>query len=144
MLNWFEELISGIAEMDRQHRLIISSINEIYAACDKNESKEKLLDLINNFDGYINKHFETEEKYAELYNFPKLAELKSEHEFFKNLYLHLRYHSHYYDVSSGTYTYVYTYVIHLTKTLEEWLIVHLNTIDKELIDYLKSKIIKDI
>lgn len=143
MLKWSKELFSGIEDIDKQHRLIIICVRDILSACGKNEPNEKILKLINSFDSYVNEHFETEEKYAEFYNFPKIEQLKKEHELFKQLYLNLRYHYHYYNVSSDTFSFVYVYAIHLTKTLEEWLIFHLNTLDKELIDYLKLKIIKD-
>jgi len=139
MLKWTKELVSGFEDLDRQHRLVIICVRKLFSAIEKGESSEKILSIIEKFDNYVTEHFETEEKYAEDYNFPKLEELKKEHEFFKSIYYNLRYHYSYYDTTSEEPRYIFQYAIHLTKTLEEWLIFHINTLDQELIDFLKTK-----
>ena len=139
MLKWTDEMTSGFEDLDRQHRTIIVCIHKLFSACENNAPKDKIFHLINCLDNYVTKHFKVEEAYAEKYDFPKKEILESEHEFFRAVYYRIRYHYTYYDINSGNYRYVYKYALHLNKTLEEWLDFHMNNLDRELIDFLKSK-----
>lgn len=139
MLKWSKELICGIDDIDRQHRRVIICIEKLLAACEKNQPREKILPLIEELDNYVTEHFKTEEKYAEDNNFPKLEELKKEHEFFKAIYYRLRYHYSYYDSQAKEFKHLCLYAIHLTKTMEEWLSFHLHTLDKELTEFLNQE-----
>ncbi|HBG48201.1 MAG TPA: hypothetical protein DDW90_01575 [Cyanobacteria bacterium UBA9971] len=143
-IEWDENFAWGIKEIDDQHKDIIKSVNNLYTACEENTVKEVILDLIEELDNYVTIHFDTEENYAKKFGFEKNIELLSDHAFFKNLYQEIKnyYTIHYTEnnANSPQYKYTYIFALHLNQTLVEWLNVHLNTIDRELGDFLKGKI----
>lgn len=143
VLKWDESLAWGIDEIDEQHKDVINAMNNLYDACKKNKLNDFILPLLEKLDYYVSTHFETEEKYAKDYNFEGLNELIEEHEFFKKIYTKIK---NYYtrkndtDNQSSKYKYITMFALHLNKTLIEWLNFHMNTLDKELADFLKGKI----
>lgn len=144
LLEWDDKYSYGIDEIDDQHKEILNLMKELYGACKKRKIKEFILPLIEQLDFYVTIHFATEEKYAKEYNFDKLNELIAEHEFFKNLYYKIK--NYYIKETSLEKTnaiqckYIHMFALHLNKTLIEWLDFHMNTIDKDLGDFLKDKV----
>lgn len=140
-IEWDESFAWCIEEINEQHKDVIKSVNELYAACKNNTVKEVILSQIEKLDFYTTNHFETEENYAKEYGFDKLNELLSAHSFFKNVYREIKnYYTIYFSGDIIEYRYINMFALHLNQTLVEWLNVHLNTIDKELGEFLKNKI----
>lgn len=143
-LEWDEKYSWGIQEIDDQHKEVINAVNELYVACKDNTIKENIIDLIEKLDYYISIHFKTEEKYAIVYGFKKIEQLLSEHKFFIGIYTEIKNIYKDYSLlnnsSDSQYKHVYIFAVHLNQTLIGWLNVHLNTIDKELGEFLKGKI----
>ncbi len=135
-----KDLQSMFLLIDKQHKDIRDSVKALYDACLNPDNKDLILELIYSLDKYVTEHFENEEQLAEATGFPYLEHLKKDHDYFKATYYRLRYHYTYYDEETRQYNHVYMFATHLAKTLEEWLEVHIRTLDKELIQYLKEKI----
>ena len=143
-IKWDDSLATGIQEIDGHHKDVINSVNDLYIACEENRTKDEILELIKILDYYIDIHFEAEENYAKTYRFKKNEELFSSHRFFRNIYKEIKnYYTIHYPKNIDDmpkYRYIHMFALHLNQTLVEWLNVHLNTIDRELSEFLKAKI----
>ncbi|OGI00961.1 MAG: hypothetical protein A2Y25_06775 [Candidatus Melainabacteria bacterium GWF2_37_15] len=136
-IEWQKEYESGIEEIDQQHKDIINTLNEIYFAIENREFQGKLSELLDAFDFYVTIHLNTEENYAEKYDFPKIIELKESHEYLRSTYKHLQF------IHKGSEKECISripYIFHLHSVMREWLGYHLVTLDKELFDFLREKL----
>ncbi len=135
-----EDLQAIFFKIEDQHKDIVETVGAIYDACAKAENKEVILEFIYSLDKYVTEHFKDEEYLAKVTDFPKQELLKKDHEYFRAVYYRLRYHYNYYDESAKDYKYVCLFAIHLAKTLEEWLKFHMETLDKDLKEFLQEKL----
>lgn len=82
-MEWSDKLLTGVREVDEQHKKLVALINELYDAMKQGKGKEvidKALDELVKYAGY---HFSTEETLMTKYGYPELASHKREHENFK-------------------------------------------------------------
>ncbi|MFC1844247.1 bacteriohemerythrin [Thermodesulfobacteriota bacterium] len=80
-IEWKKEYSVNVRKIDKQHKKIISILNDILNSDfqEKPQKKEKIIgDLIN----YIKTHFSTEEEYLREHNYPNYHAHKLEHEKF--------------------------------------------------------------
>lgn len=146
LLKWSKEYESGINEVDEQHKNIMNVLNKIYYAVEDQTIEEQVPTLIKELDFYVGVHFSLEEYYAEKYRFPQIEQLKESHNFFRRTYQEMRSHYVYYKSNKESYSQPYIenysrqYAQHLHSVMDQWLIFHLNTLDKALFDFLRDKI----
>jgi hemerythrin len=77
---WCEALSVGIDELDTQHKHFLELVNTAHLIKkNKKNSKKVAEELMIEIEAYARKHFDTEEKYFEEYNYPKAAEHALEH-----------------------------------------------------------------
>jgi len=83
MLQFTEELLTGVPEMDLQHKTLVDLLNQVYQllmdgdrASAQKLFKEKLLD-------YVETHLSEEEKFMESIGYPELEAHKRLHETFR-------------------------------------------------------------
>lgn len=127
-MDWREEYESGIKPIDDQHKHIVSFMNTLYYAVENVSTEQEISVLIRELDTYVTAHFRLEEFYGEKYDYPGLKKLKESHDFFRLIYQELRT------------DYQYTFNIsHILAVMNEWLVFHLNTQDKALLEYLREK-----
>lgn len=69
-LNWSDELVIDVQEMDKQHETLVKKINVLVDALEADNFDVKLFDEL---AGFVVKHFEDEEAYMEKVGFPGLA-----------------------------------------------------------------------
>lgn len=134
IIKWNDKYLTGIEIIDSQHKKIFKSVNELYDAIEKLETKEKILELIGNLDFYTTEHFDVEEKYMIDLNYPEYIEHKNTHEVFKKIYEEIRYN---YVYKKNT---VYVLAVHLNHTMADWLDYHLQNEDQRLAVFLRTKI----
>ena len=79
-IQWEEKYSVGVKEIDEQHKRFIDILNSLYAAVYASETREKLEEILVNLIKYKNNHFETEEKYFDLYDYENSDEHKKEHQ----------------------------------------------------------------
>jgi hemerythrin-like metal-binding protein len=80
ILQWDKNLSVGIAEMDQQHQMIISMLEEYSKAVSSGQDSFSLSKIVNGLKSYIKEHFVTEEKYFEKYDYPWSVIHKAEHQ----------------------------------------------------------------
>jgi len=134
-----EKLITGIEKLDKQHEVVLSSINDIKEAIDKSLSKERIIELVDSLDFYANEHFDYEESLAELCNFCRMDEFKDAHNDFRNQYKLIR---KFYGPKIQTTPRIYALL--LVSVLEGWLHFHFIHIEYEVMAELKKCIAKGL
>jgi len=82
LMKWNERLSVGVAEIDEQHKGLIDLINTLHEAMLKGQPDEVLGEITDGLIEYTRTHFATEEKYFDLYGYPKAGPHKEEHKDF--------------------------------------------------------------
>jgi hemerythrin len=80
---WSDDLETGNAEIDSQHRQIFRLTNSLAAACINGRKPDMLSSAIEFLVNYTVRHFADEEALQEAYHYPALEEHKKLHEEFK-------------------------------------------------------------
>jgi hemerythrin len=79
IFEWQESFAVGVAEIDEQHRRLITAIGDFYTGLQYNHSQEALTKLLRFLIDYIDMHFKTEEALMERHAYPGLAEHRAQH-----------------------------------------------------------------
>ncbi len=133
MIQWTEELATGSAEIDRQHKEIFRRINNLLEACNLGKGRAEVGRLLAFLDDYVVSHFGEEEKYMTEYQYPGYAEHKAQHiEFTKN-YMILKKQVETEGPGLNT-------VLTTNRLVVDWLTHHIRKIDKKLGAFLKTKV----
>jgi len=78
--DWSEDLRTGIAEIDAQHRALIRQFNELIAACKEKKGSEELARFLTFLTGYVHRHFDDEEREMVRISYTGLERHRGEHE----------------------------------------------------------------
>jgi len=79
-MQWKEEYSVKVDEIDEQHKKLIGIINELHVTVSADEVNEDNLGRIfKELVDYADYHFETEEKYFEMFDYPQKEEHKLKH-----------------------------------------------------------------
>lgn len=139
-IQWSDDYLVGIDEIDQQHKTAINAVNKLYEAIDHSENKNEIIALIKQLDFYVKIHFETEEKYMDKFNYEDELEHKEAHKYFKDTYEQIRYNYYYIDDRDlPKLELLNIYAIHLCQTLLNWLSFHLEVFDKKFANFIKEK-----
>jgi hemerythrin len=79
-IRWKDEYTVGIKEIDDQHKYFLSILNDLYNAVITSKDREELNSLFQKLSDYAEKHFATEEKYFDEFNYEGAAEHKLKHQ----------------------------------------------------------------
>lgn len=81
--SWNNDLITGIEDVDTQHKELFARINALLTSCDKASGRDEVRGYIEYLREYIAYHFAAEEREMTTYKYPGLAAHEAEHEHFK-------------------------------------------------------------
>ncbi len=129
IMMWNDNLKIGIPLIDAEHRELCDRIDRLFDACGKGKGKEEIMKTIGFLEQYTIKHFGDEEALQRKSTYPKIAEHKAMHEYFKSEIAKLRN-----DVQNNGVT-----VATISKTnyfLMNWLLNHIQKMDSELKNYI--------
>lgn len=127
---WNDNLKIGVPLIDQEHRELCDRIDKLLAACNQGHGKDELLNTVSFLESYTYKHFGDEEKLQRASAYPKVAEHKKLHDFFKGKIAELKNEIATNGVNIAT----------ISKTnyfLMDWLINHIQKVDSELAQYIK-------
>ena len=130
MLAWNPSLAIGIAEIDTQHRELFERAIRLEAAVKAGEPSHRLEELFSYLEGYVQTHFETEERFMRDRAYPHLARHLREHADFKRRLRSLVPH---WETEGGS----PALVMALLGLLEFWLTDHIGKSDRDIGDFLK-------
>lgn len=127
---WNENLKIGIPLIDSQHHELCDRIDKLFDACGKGQGKEEIVKTVEFLEQYTIKHFGEEEVLQRKSSYPKVAEHKAMHEYFKSEIAKLKN-----DIQNSGAS-----VATISKTnyfLMNWLLNHIQKVDSELKNYIK-------
>ncbi len=124
-------LLTGVDEIDAQHRELFQRIGRLLDASRDRRSRDEVVRLLEFLGGYVVDHFAAEERTMEEAGYPKLEGHQSEHrQFVKELEI-LRHELK----SEGP---SHLFVIRVGNRVTEWLREHIYRTDRTLGDWLKA------
>lgn len=129
--DWREELVTGIDEIDAEHRELFKRAGILQSACMAAKGQEELARHLWYLKRYVRKHFGDEEKLQTRYSFPAYPEHKAQHDWFRN---ELRRIEEQY-AREGTSTGLVIKVNHL---MFHWFRDHILRFDRELAAFLRQ------
>lgn len=80
IIDWNEDVTSGIEEIDRQHKQIINQLNHIVFLFESPDSSKDLITCLLEFSKLIQEHFDYEENLLSEYGYKGLKDHKAGHE----------------------------------------------------------------
>lgn len=127
-LEWNNNLLTGIAEIDNQHKLLFELINKLGNKC---SSKTDFFNVYAELQAFVGIHFKTEENYMRYLNYPEYETHKGCHDNFVyevKLILKNKISGDDFSVFSSK----------LVETFENWLMTHYTDEDVKMAEYIKS------
>lgn len=130
-IEWTEKLATGNSNIDNQHKELFLRFDTLLAACNQRKGKEEVHNLLLFLGDYVKTHFSMEEALQKSNNFPGYPDHKKEHDGFIREFDKLEEQLKLEGTS-------FSLVIQTNQTMVNWLIRHINRMDKEMATYLRS------
>lgn len=124
-IQWSEEHSVNVKEIDDQHKKFIEILNEFYDAITKGSGRGELDKLLDKITEYASWHFSTEEGYFDEFKYEGSEEHKKEHQKIKDRISAFKHKKGTNEIE---------YYSDLIDFLEEWLVDHLDVMDKKYIE----------
>ena len=90
LLVWSDSYRVGIAELDARNQSLIAMINELYDGMAHGKSPESLRKILDGITSFAINHFRAEEKYYQIYVYPRAIDHQKQHGDFKQELLSFR------------------------------------------------------
>ena len=135
LIVWNDELVTGIAKMDEQHRILVNSINDANIRLAGNLSAELLNQISRDLLSYALYHFETEEELMQEFNYAGGSAEASE----AHLRQHREFSSKVVEVREGIKAGNLISREDLLTFLNGWLVNHILKTDKRLAEFILAK-----
>ncbi|MEZ5358394.1 MAG: bacteriohemerythrin [Candidatus Zixiibacteriota bacterium] len=120
--SWSDQMSVGNMQMDTQHKRLFDLINQLYDAMKAGKGKEVAGKIVSELHKYTVTHFRDEEKMLAGINYPKLNEQKSSHKKFTDKVAQFQK-----DLEGGK----MTVNVEMMSFLKDWLVNHIQKMDKE-------------
>lgn len=134
LLTWNENLSVSIPSIDEQHKVLIGMINNLQDAMSSGDSRSVLGDIFDGLLDYTQKHFDYEKQLMQEHGYPETDAHLAEHEGFTEKVKDL----HKQFVTSSN----FMIGVDVMKFLTDWLVNHIQGVDKEYSSHLISKGVK--
>jgi hemerythrin len=132
-MQWTEELATGIAEIDSQHKEIFKRIEKLADACRAGKGKDEIEEIFLFLNDYVMAHFGMEEEMMQKLGYPDYPFHKVQHRKFVQNYLEMKGALEEKGVSSDL-------AIKANVLLMDWLAVHIRNYDKSMGVFLRGKL----
>jgi hemerythrin len=131
-IQWSEDLSTGIADIDEQHKELFRRVNTLLGACVRQRCREEIDRYLAFLMEYVAYHFAAEEREMTAYRYPGLPSHQEQHEKFKQEIDAIGRQMRVYGVNHE--------LIQVTLwSSVEWLITHVKGTDREMAAYLKEQ-----
>lgn len=120
-IKWSDSMSVNVKLIDDQHKQFISILNSLYEAIADSETENKTREIINTLVEYTQKHFQTEGSLFDKYNYDGAEEHKLAHKALMDTVMN-------FQTKKGDYL---TISFELADFLENWLVEHLEGMDKK-------------
>lgn len=123
-LAWTENLSTGVAALDAQHRALFDTMTLLEAATQE-QSLIRTCYFLEQLSNYVNNHFSEEEYQMRIHDYPRLVDHVWEHRDFTNRLYHVRSAHLDRDITGD-----------LVALLRDWLVQHVARSDMDYVPYL--------
>ena len=79
LVHWDDSFSVNVAEIDRQHKQLVSMLNELDDALNRGNERDVVDNIVNGLIDYTATHFQTEERYFDQFGYPETGSHKKEH-----------------------------------------------------------------
>ena len=128
-----ENLITGNALIDEQHKELIEKINELVRTCENGDGKVKALKTLNYLEEYTNFHFSQEEALQEEIGYPGIRQHKEKHQEFVKTVNEL------FEMLEEEEGPTEAFVVQVNKNVIEWFYNHIQGFDRSVAEYKNLK-----
>lgn len=80
LIEWKDDFLVGVADVDHEHRELIRLINELHAAMTAENATLTVMDFLGEIYAHVSAHFALEEKIMRERRYDQYREHKNEHE----------------------------------------------------------------
>ncbi len=129
LIQWTDDLVIGFELIDKQHRVLVDMINELYDAMMEIKGQEALSRIVNRMVEYAAVHFMVEEKWMVEFGYENYAEHKKIHDDFTQKAVELKENLS----ESG-----FVLSLDVLNFLREWLINHIKGTDRKYISCFRE------
>jgi len=130
-IEWSNNLSVGVDLIDEQHKMLIHKIAEVAEAVNKTQGAEKILKTLGFMVEYTDFHFSAEEELMKEHSYPEKEYHLEQHAQFKQMLKNLEEDFEEEGATRALSTSINTYLIN-------WLVNHIQKIDVEFGEFLKS------
>jgi len=129
-IQWTDDLETGFARIDEQHKELLKKVDDLLTACQNGHGKEAVADTIKYLERYIKEHFRDEERVQKENAYPEYNVHKLEHEKFLKDFEELKAD---FEKEGASLPLVVT----TNRVVVTWLMNHIKKTDKALAEYLR-------
>lgn len=130
-LEWNSTFEVGIPFIDKQHLVLINNAMDLLRSIDNGYSKSEIERLIEFLNEYVVIHFQTEEKYLEIKNYPFLENQKMQHQNFIKSFKQLKK-----EINSNEMSKTYL-MFRIQILIIDWIVNHILKEDKHFGNYFR-------
>ena len=127
LIEWKDEYLTGIADVDHEHQELIALINELYEGMKVDGGNDIVMDFLGEIFAHVSAHFALEEKIMRTRNYDQYVAHKADHE---KLLDDLR------DIMDAYEENAYFSDDEFAETVERWFSDHFRTQDARLHKHL--------
>jgi hemerythrin len=128
---WSEDLSTGIHDIDAQHIALIGQFNDLIAACSQKKGHEEVGRFLTFLTGYVNRHFDDEERAMARNVYDGIEAHIKEHEQYRRQLARLKD-----DVKRGTTDQVVSDAVWVAAN---WFLSHIKRTDQAMAAALRGK-----
>lgn len=128
-----DDLLTGNALIDGQHKALIDKINDLIRACENGDGKVKAMKTLNYLEDYTNFHFGQEEALQAEIGYPGLEQHKVKHQEFVNAVKEL------FEMLEEQEGPTDAFVVQVNKNVIEWFYNHIQGFDRSVAEYKNLK-----
>lgn len=132
-----QEFTIGIEEIDKQHQELLDRMELLRDYIRRGQSRDAIRDTLKFLEGYMVKHFDTEVKYMQRYNYPAILLHKAEHEKFLKDFAACKEEFTSLHAKGEITTFL---GITIVRKLNDWFTEHISTVDMKMGAFLAEKI----
>ncbi len=122
MIEWSDKYSVNVSIIDKEHKDFIDIVNKVDVTKRHNYSQKEVEDLLGELVKFAKEHFQTEETYMSIFQYPDYLLHYNEH---LNFSLHMIIYNN--QVINGE----YKILNELNKYLQEWVVYHMQITDKK-------------
>lgn len=135
LIAWNNGYCVNIPQIDEQHKKLVSLINELHAAMQRNEEHSITGKILNDLTGYIKEHFSMEEELMDKSGLPRLDADRKQH-YDKHKREHAAFAAKITDMNRQHNKEKSYISVDLLTYLVEWLLNHIAEIDMQCVSFL--------